>query len=121
VSHTETEASHRYDFSLFQLFENLSVDLIHIKGLESRKGSFHPEKRNNRFLDSINGHDEITFSGLFFIDFHKSSIPHRLGDFVGSSLECTSRLAGFDGHNGFLGRTFFLSDRWFVGGTLFGR
>ena len=38
---------------------------------------------------------------LFFVDFYKSSIPHRLGDFVGSSLECASLLAGLDYHDGF--------------------
>ena len=164
---------------LFQRLEYLSVDLVHVEGLEGRKGSFHPKERNNWAVDAFNGHNEIASSGLyncmgvshrdeckpkpkpnresgggkktsqtkevlkkeiiiqnknikkkresrlrrylwfelathrfilscthththlFFVDFHKSSIPHRLGDFVGSSLECVSLLARFHDDGGF--------------------
>lgn len=95
---------------LFQRLENLFVDLIHVEGLEIRKGSFHPEKRNDRFVDSLDDHYKIPFVGLFFVNFHNSSIPHRLDYFVGSSLEGTSLLAGFHGH-----------DSFFIVGSLCGR
>ena len=66
---------------------------------------------------------EIRNTHLFFVDFYKSSTPHRLGDFVGSSLECASLFTGLDYHDGFATGSSLFRCGSFLGGCLgfFGR
>lgn len=84
--------------SLFQSIHYIFTDFIHIKRLERRKGAFHADQLHDRFFNPLYFNNKVSSARLFSVDLNLRFVTHCLNNFVGTGLECSSLLTGFNGN-----------------------